>query len=95
WVAFMAVGFSSGDWTLMRAMPIVVFAAYGSAWIVAGEMSGAGWMKGVALIAYAGAVLLGVFADSSWSYPVFAGLLVFVALLPGLALMRQEPSDVV
>ena len=95
WVAFMAVGFSSGDWTLMRAMPIVVFAAYGSAWMVAGEMSDAGWMKGVALLAYGGAVLLGVFADSTWGYLVFAGLMVFVALLPGLALMRQEPSDVV
>lgn len=95
WLAFMAIGFISGDWAIMRAMPIVVFAAYGAAWMVAGAMSGAGWMKGVALIAYAGAVLLGVFADSAWGYLVFAGLMVLVALVPGLALMRQEPSDVV
>lgn len=95
WLTLMAMGFTTGDWTVMRAMPSVVFAAYGAAWMVAGTMVRAGWMKGVALIAYAGAVLLGVFAESSWIYPVFAGLMVFVALLPGLALMRQEPADVV
>jgi hypothetical protein len=95
WVALMAIGATSGDWAVMRVMPLVVFTAYGAAWMVAGTMVGIGWMKGVALIAYAGAVLLGVFADSAWGYLVFAGLMVFVALLPGLALMRQEPSDVV
>jgi hypothetical protein len=95
WVALMAIGVTSGDWEVMRVMPLVVFTAYGAAWMVAGTMVGIGWMKGVALIAYAGAVLLGVFADSAWNYLVFAGLMVFVALLPGLALMRQEPSDLV
>lgn len=95
WVTFMAIGLTTGDWAIMRAMPSVVFAAYGAAWMVAGTMVGVGWMKGVALIAYAGAVLLGVFSESAWIYLVFAGLMVFVALLPGLALMRQEPADVV
>ena len=76
-------------------MPSVVFAAYGAAWMVAGTMTCTRWMSAVALMAYAGAVLLGVFAESAWIYLVFAGLMVFVALLPGLALMRQEPADVV
>ena len=95
WVAFLAVGLANGDWTLMRAMPIVVFAAYGSAWTVAGTMARKTWMKLTALAAYAGAALLGVFMDSPIGYLVFAALLVFVALLPGLALMRQEPREVV
>ena len=95
WLTFTAFGLTTGDWEIMRAMPSVVFAAYGAAWMVAGTMVGVGWMKGVALIAYAGAVLLGMFAESTWIYLVFLGLMVFVALIPGLALMRQEPADVV
>ena len=95
WLTFMAIGFTTGDWEIMRAMPSVVFAAYGAAWMVAGTMTCTRWMSAVALMAYAGAVLLGVFAESAWIYLVFAGLMVFVALLPGLALMRQEPADVV
>lgn len=95
WLAFMAIGLTSGDWAIMRAMPIVVFAAYGAAWMVAGAMARARWMSWVAVIAYAGAVLLGVFAESAWSYPLFAALMVAVALVPGLALLRQEPSDLV
>lgn len=95
WVAFVAVGLLKGDWTLMRAMPIIVFAAYGSAWTVAGAMARKTWMTLTALAAYAGAALLGVFMDSPVGYLVFAALLMLVALLPGLALMRQEPREVV
>jgi hypothetical protein len=95
WVAFMAVGYFNGDWSLMRAMPIIVFTAYGSAWTVAAMMSGVKWMNWTAIAAYAGAAVLGVFVNDPIGYLVFAALLVFVALLPGLALMRQEPAEVI
>lgn len=95
WVGLMAAGMTTGDWTLMRVMPIIVSVAYGSAWFVAGHMAGVRWMKGVALLSYLGAAVLGLFIDSSTSYLVYAVLLVLVALLPGLALMRQEPAEVV
>ena len=58
-------------------------------------MAGLKWMNWVALLSYAGAVLLGVFSDGPNSLLVYAGLMVFVALVPGLALMRQEPSEVI
>lgn len=95
WAAFMAIGLTSGNWEMMRAMPIVVFAAYGSAWYVAGTMAGIKWMNWIALLSYAGAVLLGVFSNSVHLLLVYAGLLVVVALLPGMALMRQEPAEVI
>lgn len=95
WLAFMAVGVSSGDWEIMRSMPIVVAAAYGTAWIVAAAMSGLKWMNLIAWASYAGAVLLGFVIGSPAIFLVYAGLLVVVALLPGLALMRQEPAEVV
>lgn len=95
WAAFMAAGVTTGNWEMMRVMPIVVFAAYGSAWFVAGTMAGVKWMNWIALLSYAGAVLLGLFSTSVHLLLVYAGLMVFVALLPGLALMRQEPSEVI
>jgi len=95
WVALMAAGMTTGDWALMRVMPIIVVVAYGSAWFVAGAMARLRWMKGVALLSYAGAAVLGAFIDSPTVLLVYAALLVLVALLPGLALMRQEPAEVV
>jgi len=95
WAAFLAVGLTSGNWTMMWAMPSLVFAAYGSAWFVAGEMTERGWMKGVALLSYAGAAALGVLINNPAIYLAFAGLIVVVALIPGIVLTRQEPAEVV
>lgn len=90
WLSMMAVGFSTGDWSAMKLMPSLVFAAYGAAWLVAAAMSGIRWMNGVALLSFGGAVAMGAMANRVELYLVFAGALVLVALLPGLALMRRE-----
>lgn len=95
WLSMMAIGLTTGDWGPMRLMPSVVFAAYGTAWLVAAAMSGLKWMNLVALLSYAGAVAMGLVSLQPVGYLVFAALLVFVALLPGLALMRQEPAEVI
>ncbi|MGA0544531.1 hypothetical protein ACO2Q1_04605 [Brevundimonas sp. VNH65] len=95
WLGLMAMGFTTGDWTAMRIMPSLVFAAYGSAWLIAGAMGRTGWMKGVAFFAYAGAVVLGAVSHMTIGYLVFAVLLVAVALVPGIVLTRQEPSEIV
>ena len=95
WLSMMAVGFSTGDWTPMRLMPSLVFAAYGTAWVVAAAMSGLKWMNLVALVSFGGAVLFGALSHTVWVYLVFAGMLMAVALIPGLILMRQEPAEVV
>lgn len=95
WLGLMAMGFTTGDWTAMRIMPSLVFAAYGAAWLVAAAMSGRKWMNGVALTSYAGAALLGAVSHLSIGYLVFAALLMGVALIPGIILTRQEPSGIV
>lgn len=92
WLAFMGVGFKTGDWALMWAMPSLVFSAYGSAWFVAGEMTGRRWMKGIALLSYGGAAALGLFVGDAAIYLMFTVLLVVVALIPGIVLTRQEPA---
>jgi hypothetical protein len=92
WLAFTGIGFKTGDWTMMWAMPSLVFAAYGSAWFVAGEMTGRGWMKGTAVLSYGGAAALGLFIGDPAIYLVFAVLILLVALIPGIVLTRQEPA---
>lgn len=95
WLGMLGLGLFQGEWSPMMLMPSVVFAAYGMAWLVAGAMSGQKWMNAVAVAAYAGAGLLGAFAGQELSYLIFAGLLIAVALVPGIVLTRQEPSEIV
>lgn len=93
WLSLMAVGFRTGDWTMMWAMPSVVATAYGSAWIVSGAMAGRRWMTATGLLAYAGAVLFGALIGNVALYLAFAAFMVTTALVPGLVLMRQEPAE--
>jgi hypothetical protein len=79
----------------MAVMPTVVLTAYGSAWMVAAAMTRVRWWSVTALMSYAGAVAVAWFADSPAIYLVYALVLAAVALVPGLILMRQEPSEIV
>ncbi|MFN9250893.1 MAG: hypothetical protein ACK58O_07425 [Brevundimonas sp.] len=95
WLGLMAWGLNSGDWSAMTAMPVVVFVAYGSAWIISGTMTKTRWMTLTGLGSYVGAVAMGWFAGDMAMYLVFAGMIFAVAFVPGLILMRQEPSEIV
>ncbi|OGN50740.1 MAG: hypothetical protein A2352_00155 [Caulobacterales bacterium RIFOXYB1_FULL_67_16] len=95
WLGLMAMGLNTGDWSAMMAMPTVVFVAYGSAWLVGGAMTKTRWMTLTGLGSYVGAVVMGWFAGDMVMYLVFAAVLFAVALVPGLILMRQEPSEIV
>lgn len=92
WMGLMGIGFTTGLWSIMMAMPVVVFAAYGSAWLVSGAMAKSRWMTGVAMISYAGAALLGATASTPYGYLVFTALLLASALIPGIVLMRQAAA---
>ncbi|MDI1327047.1 MAG: hypothetical protein PSV23_09655 [Brevundimonas sp.] len=94
WLSLMAIGFRSGDWTMMWAMPSIVATAYGSAWMVSAAATGQRWMTLVGLLAYAGAIVSGALIGSTTIYLVFAVLMVATALVPGFVLMRQEPAEV-
>ena len=95
WLGLVALSVKSGDWGWMSVMPTVVLVAYGSAWMVGAAMSGARWMSLTALLSYAGAVGVAWFIDSPAIYLIFTVVLVAVAFVPGLILMRQEPSEIV
>ncbi|WP_396595086.1 hypothetical protein [Brevundimonas sp. R86498] len=95
WLGLVALAVKTGDWRWMAVMPTVVLVAYGSAWLVGAAMTGARWMNLTALLSYASAVGVAWFLDSSLILLVFNIILVAVALIPGLVLMRQEPSEIV
>jgi len=95
WLGLMAMGLKSGDWSVMMTMPTIVFVAYGSAWMIAGAMTRVRWMTVTGLLSYVGAIAVGWFAGDTAMYLVFTVVIFAVALVPGLILMRQEPSEIV
>lgn len=90
-----AIGFVTGNWSAMSAFPVVIFAIYGACWFVAGVLSNTGWLKLVSFGSYAVAVGLGALTGSSYLMLVYAAGLILLAVVPGLILMRQEPTDIV
>jgi hypothetical protein len=95
WLGLMAMGLKTGDWSAMMVMPTVVFVAYGSAWMIGGTMTNTRWMTLTGLASYAGAVAMGWFAGETTMYLIFTATIFAVALIPGLILIRQEPSEIV
>tara|TARA_R110002124_G_scaffold58552_1_gene163049 strand:+ start:3696 stop:4331 length:636 start_codon:yes stop_codon:yes gene_type:complete len=94
WLSLMAVGFTSGNWEMMWAMPSIVATTYGTAWMVSSAFSTQRWMTVVGLVAYAGAIACGALIGNPAIYLVFAVLMVLTGLVPGLVMMRQEPAEV-
>jgi hypothetical protein len=62
--------------------------------MVAAAMTGKRWIWLTAIGSYAGAVVVAVFAVTPWVFLVFAAALVLLAVVPGVALMRQVPKTV-
>jgi hypothetical protein len=97
-VIFFALGVASWktrDINLINFSPSIVLALYGAAWSVAAAVSRATWLKVVAVASFVGAVLMAVLMGSPWIWLAYAAALYLLAMVPGLVLMRQEPSDIV
>jgi hypothetical protein len=58
-------------------------------------MSGKTWIRLVALASFAGAVLMGLLTNHPMQMLAYAGALLLLAFVPGLILLRQEPSDTI
>ncbi len=89
------IGLVTGDWSAMAVIPVVIFALYGTCWFIAGSLSHIGWIKGVAFASYAAAVGMAALTGNPYQMLAYAAGLILLATLPGLILMRQEPTDVV
>jgi hypothetical protein len=97
-VIFFALGVASWktrDINLINFSPSIVLALYGAAWSVAAAVSRATWLKVVAVASFAAAILMAAIMGSTWIWLGYAAALYLLAMVPGLVLMRQEPSDIV
>ena len=88
------------SWRLDSSLPFVVFpsviaAIYGGAWLTTQRMSGQAWMRWPMFGSFAFALLLALLIKSPYLWLVFSAAFILVALIPGVVLMRKEPSPVV
>ena len=107
--AWMAMGVGSAvilgsamlvSWRLHTSAPFalipsIIITLYGGAWLVAGLMSRQGWMLAVAVGSFAYALFLAFFITSAFLWLMFALALILFGVIPGIIMVRREPSLVV
>ncbi len=89
-VVAMAVG--RGHPILFDTIPLVAFAGYGLSFNISAQLGGARWMQGMAILAWlfsgTGLLLVGTHG----LYLFAAAAVGILAIVPGLVLLRGEPS---
>jgi hypothetical protein len=80
---------------LVYFSPSLILLFYGVGWTLGRAMSGQGWMRWCAWGSFAAAVGVAALIGSPLQYLAYAACLLLLATLPGVILMRREPSDIV
>lgn len=75
--------------------PSLIFALYGSGWAVSATMSDQKWQWRLAIACWIAAPLIALLTGSALMWLAYAAGLFAFALLPGVLLVRQEPSEVI
>ena len=75
--------------------PSLIFALYGSGWAVSATMSDQKWQWKLAIACWIAAPLIAFLTGSALMWLAYAAGLFLFALLPGVLLVRQEPSEVI
>ena len=75
--------------------PSLIFALYGSGWAVSATMSDQKWQWKLAIACWIAAPLIALLTGSPLMWLAYAAGLFLFALLPGVLLVRQEPSEVI
>ncbi len=90
-----AVTYVTHSEAVIFVFPVIILALYGAAWSVAADMTGKRWIRVVALASFAGAVGMGLLAGNPAQMLAYAAALLLLAFIPGVVLLRQEPSDTI
>jgi hypothetical protein len=93
--AFAAASIRNDTALPMNLFAVVVMAMYGTGWFVANVMSGRRWLFWVGLASLSAAFALGLMAGEEAQFLAYAAALFALVMLPGLVLMRAEPSEIV
>lgn len=75
--------------------PSLIFALYGSGWAVSATMSDQKWQWRLAIACWIAAPLIAFLVGSPLMWLGYAAGLFLFAALPGVLLVRQEPSEVI
>lgn len=92
WLGVAVMAHQRGDGFLMNTISLHVLSLYAVGWIVAAAMTGLGWMRFNALMAFITVPVLGAFAGTGQEYLVYAIAIVLTAVVPGVRLMRAAAS---
>ncbi len=75
--------------------PSLIFALYGSGWAVSATMSNQKWQWKLAIGCWIAAPLIAFLTGSPLMWLGYAAGLFLFALVPGVLMVRQEPSEVI
>jgi len=76
----------------LAMIPPMVLILYGLGWSVAAVVSRQRWIWVVAIGSYLAAMVTALFCNSPSVYLIYAAALTLLITVPGVVLMRQEPS---
>ncbi len=94
-VALSLLGYKTQAELPALVFPSLIFALYGAGWAVSAAMSGQKWLWWPAYGSWLMAPVLAWFVGDASMYLIYAIGLFGLALLPGIVLMRREPSTTV
>lgn len=83
------------DYGATGAIMAAGFGLYGVPLYATGALSGHSWLKLFGVLAWIVSGVLWFYMNESWAYLIAAGGSVLVLLVPGVLMMRAEPSKVV
>lgn len=88
-------GVVTDDMTAANAIMAAGFGMYGIALFTTASVSSEKWLQTFAWISWAVSVALWFFLNDAWAYLLAAGASVVVLIIPGVMLLRREPSTTV
>ena len=99
-VFVMSLSIGVIGWKIQSALPTLIFpslifALYGSGWAVSATMSDQKWQWTLAIACWIAAPLIAFLTGSTLMWLAYAAGLFAFALVPGILLVRQEPSEVI
>ena len=94
-VVLGVAGWKLDDPVVFGLFPSAILVLYGAAWTLAAQMSEQKWMGVIAAVSFVCAALMPLLLGAAEMYLAYAAALALTAVLPGVLLMRQEPTDVV
>lgn len=96
-IALGAIGrmIMNGDELAPDVIAPAAFVLFGAALMITAMISKERWLASFAAMSYCLAVLLGIFLSADWFYLAGAGGAAVTLLVPGLILLRKEPTTTV